>query len=114
MKEGNQNKLPQKKPYKSFIQYSGMAFQMLIVILIGVYLGNLIDTKLEMTKPIFTMILHLRSSTNDIYSGIVIRIRILAPMDRYNKQGLTAEFRFRIFLIWLHTYIIPGTGKNTL
>jgi hypothetical protein len=46
-------------PMQSYLKYSGMAFQMVILIALAYYLGNLLDKKLENNLPaigIFTSI----------------------------------------------------------
>jgi len=66
-----------KKPIKSnggglndYARYSGMAFEMVAIILAGVFGGTKLD-ELADTKPLFTVVLSLISVTAAIY--IVIR-----------------------------------------
>jgi len=40
-----------KKPSSEYLKYTGLAFQMLVVLLGGWCIGSLIDTRLGLTKP---------------------------------------------------------------
>ncbi len=51
-------KLPPKK-FSSYLKYSGLAFQLALVVFIGIFLGKKIDNYLELKKPIATMLLVL-------------------------------------------------------
>jgi hypothetical protein len=60
-------KLP-KKPYNDYLKYSGMAFQMLAIIGLGVFAGVKVDAWLGMKKvPVFTLVLTLLSVFAAIY-----------------------------------------------
>jgi len=49
-------KEPQEKKWlREYAKYSSIAFQMIIVILIGVFSGKALDNHLENQKPVFTM-----------------------------------------------------------
>lgn len=50
-----------KDPLKNYGHYSTIAFQLLIIILIGVYLGHKLDLWLNTGKPIFLLILSVIS-----------------------------------------------------
>lgn len=65
----NQNKKEQSKkpPLYSYAKYSGIAFQMLAIILIGVFGGVKLDAYLNLEFPIFTLILSLGSVFLSIY-----------------------------------------------
>lgn len=57
-------KLQQKKPKKSagfehYARYSGMAFQMIVIILCGALLGQYLDKTFQSEKPLWTVILSL-------------------------------------------------------
>ena len=54
-----------KKNLNSYARYSGMAFQMLVIILISVFGGFKLDQYLH-SKPIFTVVLSI--------SGVIISI----------------------------------------
>ncbi len=44
---------------KTYARYSGMAFQMLFIILLGVFFGKKLDAHFQTEKPYFTMGLSL-------------------------------------------------------
>ncbi|MDZ4845944.1 MAG: AtpZ/AtpI family protein [Chitinophagales bacterium] len=48
-----------KKPSNDYLKYSGMAFQFLGAILLGVFLGQWLDRKFNTEKPVFTITLSL-------------------------------------------------------
>lgn len=48
-----------KKPSNDYLKYSGMAFQFLGAILIGVFIGQWLDKKFSTEKPVFTIALSL-------------------------------------------------------
>lgn len=63
---------PQKKKERlnSYAKYSGIAFQMIIVILLGVFGGIKLDEALKLDFPIFTIILSLGAVALAIYYAI--------------------------------------------
>lgn len=48
---------PQNNNNNAYLKYSGIAFQLAALVFIGIYTGQWIDTKMNMDKPIFTMLL---------------------------------------------------------
>jgi F0F1-type ATP synthase assembly protein I len=56
-----------KKQLDSYAKYSGIAFQMLAIILIGVFGGVKLDAWLELKIPVFTVLLSLLSVILAIY-----------------------------------------------
>ena len=58
------------KPQKSSLQYTGMAVQMLVPIIVGFFAGMKIDTYLQNKIPIFTLILGLGGVAAGIYLAI--------------------------------------------
>lgn len=50
---------PVPKPANDYVRYSGMAFQLLALIFIGVWLGGKLDAWQENEKPIWTAVLSL-------------------------------------------------------
>jgi len=63
--------LPQtNKPQKSSLQYTSIAIQMLVPIIIGFFAGMKIDTYLQNKIPIFTLILGLGGVATGIYLAI--------------------------------------------
>jgi F0F1-type ATP synthase assembly protein I len=63
---------PQKiaKNLSSYSRYSGLAFQMIAFILIGVFGGIKLDKWLKLEFPVFTVILSLAGTGMAIYYGI--------------------------------------------
>jgi F0F1-type ATP synthase assembly protein I len=57
-----------KKSLDSYARYSSIAFQMLIIILIGVFGGIKLDGWLKLTVPVFTIILSILSVILAIYT----------------------------------------------
>lgn len=57
-----------KKSLDSYTRYSSIAFQMLIIILIGVFGGVKLDAWLKLTVPVFTIILSISSVILAIYT----------------------------------------------
>jgi len=57
-----------KNNLNSYAKYSGIAVQMLVIILLGVFGGVKIDEWLELTIPIFTVVLSLLSVVLAIYT----------------------------------------------
>ena len=69
------SKLPEKKPSqptnnKSSLQYTGMAIQMMVPIVIGFFAGMKIDTYLANKMPVCTLILGLTGIATGIYLAI--------------------------------------------
>ncbi|MDQ3192146.1 MAG: AtpZ/AtpI family protein [Bacteroidota bacterium] len=61
----------QGKPPSDFIKYSGIAFQMIAIILAGVYAGIWLDDKFQLDYPIFKLVLSLLSVGLAMY--VIIR-----------------------------------------
>jgi hypothetical protein len=64
---------PSNKPKKfldNYVHYSGIGFQMLIIILIGVFGGIKLDQWLNLNFPAFTVILSLLSVAFAIYYAV--------------------------------------------
>ncbi|MCK9400392.1 MAG: AtpZ/AtpI family protein [Bacteroidales bacterium] len=57
-----------KKSLDNYTRYSSIAFQMLIIILIGVFGGIKLDEWLKLTVPVFTIILSILSVILAIYT----------------------------------------------
>jgi ATP synthase protein I len=51
-----------KHPLQAYAKYSGIAFQMIAIILLGAWGGKKLDTLLLMQKPVFTIILVILST----------------------------------------------------
>ena len=75
--------LKKKKKYlASYAKYSSIGFQMLAIILIGVFGGIKLDQWLEMGAPVFTIILSILSVILAIYYAV----KDLVHMDRSDKN----------------------------
>lgn len=68
MNDNNFNK--QKKKFDDFIRYSGLAFEMIAIMGIGVWVGAKIDQWLELNFPAFTLFLMILSVVGAIYHAI--------------------------------------------
>jgi F0F1-type ATP synthase assembly protein I len=67
----SKNQQPQnQKPINEYVKYSGLAFQMAALILLGYWLGSKIDKWLELSIPVFTIILILLFLSVSFYSLI--------------------------------------------
>jgi len=62
-----ENKDQNKNNLNSYVKYSNIAIQMLVIILLGVFGGYKLDKWLELQFPIFTVILSLLSVIMAIY-----------------------------------------------
>ncbi len=56
--------------FSEYVKYSGLAFQMAALILLGYWLGGKIDKWFDFTLPIFTIILILAFMSLSFYSLI--------------------------------------------
>lgn len=59
-----------KKQLDNYAKYSGIAFQMLAIIFIGVFGGYKLDEYLNFKIPIFTIVLSLLSVSLAIYLAV--------------------------------------------
>ncbi len=65
------NQVPRSQnQFSEYVKYSGMGFQMAALILLGYWLGGKIDNWLDLTLPIFTIILILVFMSLSFYSLI--------------------------------------------
>lgn len=64
-----------KERLSSYVKYSGIAFQMIAIILIGVFGGMKIDKWLKTDKPVFTALLSVLAVILAIYYSIKDLIR---------------------------------------
>lgn len=54
--ENQKNSLKkQQKPLKNYLQFTGLAFQILAALLIGYWLGAWLDARMQNDKPWFTV-----------------------------------------------------------
>jgi F0F1-type ATP synthase assembly protein I len=73
-KQKNQTKLPKNlknKGLKDFGRYSGLAFQMIIIILVMTWGGIKLDKLLGFSTPVFTIILSLFG----VFAGIYVAVK---------------------------------------
>ncbi|MDT8393766.1 MAG: AtpZ/AtpI family protein [Bacteroidales bacterium] len=59
-----------KKVLKAYARYTSIAFQMLVIILAGVFGGRELDKWIDIGFPVFTLILTILSVLLAIYSVI--------------------------------------------
>jgi len=62
----SKNQKPKKK-FDDFIQYSSLAFEMIVIMGVGTWSGILIDDWLELGFPVFTLVLMILSVFGAIY-----------------------------------------------
>ena len=58
------------KSLSNYAKYSSLAFQMIAIILIGVFGGIKLDQWLELRFPVFTVVLSLLATALAVYYGI--------------------------------------------
>ena len=76
--------LKKKKKYlDSYARYSSIGFQMLAIILIGVFGGVKLDQWLKLEAPVFTVILSILSVILAIYYAVKDFLR----MDKKEKKN---------------------------
>ena len=71
-----------KKYLDSYARYTSIAFQMLAIILIGVFGGIKLDEWLELKFPVFTVILTILSVVLAIY----YTVKDLVRTDKYKRK----------------------------
>lgn len=57
-----------KKSLASYTRFTSIAFEMLVIILIGVFGGLKLDERLKLTVPVFTIILSILAVILSIYT----------------------------------------------
>ena len=60
-------KTPKKRAADQFLKFSGLAFQMALIICVGSYSGNKLDAFLEKDIPLYTIIFSLLSDFLALY-----------------------------------------------
>jgi F0F1-type ATP synthase assembly protein I len=75
-----QQKKPKKQPKRAkslsdYARYSGMAFQMITIILLGVFGGMQLDKRLKINFPLFTVVLSFLAVILAMYYGVKDFIR---------------------------------------
>ncbi len=76
-----------KKSLDNYTRYTSMGFEMLLIILIGVFGGIKLDQWLHLKVPVFTVVLSVLAVILSIYSVT----RGLLKNDRKNKQSRNDE-----------------------
>ena len=61
---------PKKNQLKNYAKYSSIAFQMLVIILLGVFGGYKLDQFINIEFPLFTLIFSLGSVSLAIYVAV--------------------------------------------
>lgn len=87
-KENNKktNRSKSKKYLDSYARYTSIAFQMLAIILIGVFGGIKLDEWLELKFPVFTVILTILSVVLAIYYAVKDLVRTDKDKRKDNKE----------------------------
>lgn len=87
-KENNKktNRSKSKKYLDSYARYTSIAFQMLAIILIGVFGGIKLDEWLELKFPVFTVILTILSVVLAIYYAVKDLVRTDRDKRKDNKE----------------------------
>lgn len=65
-----------KNTHNNFAKFSGMAFQMLITILVGVFIGQYLDEKFPNDSSIYTLIFSLLFIGASLYTVIKQAIKL--------------------------------------
>ena len=68
-----------KKPFRNYVVFSGIAFQMGITIYLGVMLGKWLDGKMSSDKRYFTILFTLIAMIVSIYS-------VIAQLKKINEK----------------------------
>ncbi len=58
------------KDFNQFIQYSSLAFEMIVIMGLGVFAGIKIDDWLNLNFPVFTLVLMILAFIGAIYHAI--------------------------------------------
>jgi F0F1-type ATP synthase assembly protein I len=76
-----------KKSLDNYARYSSIAFQMLIIILVGVFGGIKLDKWMHLSVPVFTIILSILAVILAIYT---VTRDLLKSTKKPGKQGPAA------------------------
>ena len=74
-----EKKSKKKKQLNRYIYYSSLTTQMAAIIIVGVFLGDYLDVKNQLDKPIYTIILSLSSFFLALYY-------VLKKITNYDKK----------------------------
>ena len=77
MKKQSRTTIPNSKPpsFNSYARYSGLAFQMIAIILVGVIGGIKLDEVVKWEFPVFTLVLTLLAVVMSMYYAVKDIIR---------------------------------------
>lgn len=70
-KKKSQEEDEENSPLQTYARYSGMAFQMIAVILASTWIGTRIDKWLTLETPVFTIVFALLG----VFGGIYLSVR---------------------------------------
>ena len=73
-----------KKLLDNYTHYSSIAFEMLVIILIGVFGGIKLDDWIQLKFPVFTVVLSLSAVILAIYT---VTRNLIKPGHRTEKKG---------------------------
>lgn len=68
---GEQQQRPGRRRQEDFMKYSGMAFQMGVIILIGAFVGQSLDARFHTEKPYLTVLCSLLA----IFAALYITLK---------------------------------------
>jgi len=77
-----------KKSLDNYTRYSSIAFQMLIIILIGVFGGIKLDDWLKLSFPVFTIILSILAVILSIYT---VTKGLMKSSGKPDKKGPSTQ-----------------------
>ena len=69
-KKNNNHSKEKGSPLKDYARYTGMGFQMLVIIVIFVWAGNKLDEHMASEKPIFTAIFAVVGVLVGLYTSL--------------------------------------------
>ncbi len=64
---GDRKKKRDHRPYRDYLRYSGIAFQVGAIVFLGVIGGRKLDAYLNMDAPVFTLVLTLGALAFALY-----------------------------------------------
>ncbi len=76
-----------KKQLDNYARYTGIGFQMLVIILIGVFGGVKLDQWLDLNVPVFTIFLSILSVILAIYYAV----KDFLKMDKKNRANKNTD-----------------------
>lgn len=83
----DQNLRKKKKSLDNYARYSSIAFQMLIIILIGVFGGIKLDEWLKLSIPAFTIVLSILAVVLAIYTVTKDLMKTAGNKDNHGVEN---------------------------